>query len=451
MFKAAYASYNARVQAGDAALRARRYDAASEHYEAAAERAPELDLPVEPLSRPEVLHNNRALADAQLGHPRAAAQAAGLAVAADPMNPLFLETQGYAFQRLGDLERAERSFKAAVRSDPTLHPAWNNLGVVLARRDRLEEAAEAFRRAVGAEPGYAIAWFNLGVTLQERGPRHAAGSQGAFGRAFRADESLRDRERRLIPDNEVYFASLDLSKPLPPEWTFAESQKQAPAATAGFALLLLVGLRLGRALAATGLGPGGAKPFLDLGRSVLSRVPERLVFVSGAVAVLATMAVFLWPLFRSAQGSLTSALLLVVGVGALIAIVVRSRVLAARRAGVALSQRGWGPGIVFGAGAALLGVGWAPLPVARTSRAAPAVHWIGPVLTGATALCLLVLSAWLSIPSTRGLAAAALVMTASLLTPIEPLDGGVVAKGPAGIAAGVAVAGAAVFLLLGFA
>ena len=54
-------------------------------------------------------------------------------------------------------------------------------------------------------------------------------------------------------------------------------------------------------------------------------------------------------------------------------------------------------------------------------------------------------------PTTKALGTAALVMTASLLTPIEPLDGGFVAKGPAGLAAGLALVGAAVFLLLGLA
>jgi hypothetical protein len=53
------------------------------------------------------------------------------------------------------------------------------------------------------------------------------------------------------------------------------------------------------------------------------------------------------------------------------------------------------------------------------------------------------------VPATRAVGAAALVMTASLLTPIEPLDGGHVAKGPAGLAAGLALVGAAVFFLLG--
>ena len=114
-----------------------------------------------------------------------------------------------------------------------------------------------------------------------------------------------------------------------------------------------------------------------------------------------------------------------------------------------MRQRGWTPGIVVGLGAAAAGLGWAPLPVVETDRPAPAVHWIGPLVTGAAALVLLALGVGLGVPTTKALGTAALVMTASLLTPIEPLDGSYVAKGPAGLAAGLALLAAAVFLLLG--
>ena len=64
---------------------------------------------------------------------------------------------------------------------------------------------------------------------------------------------------------------------------------------------------------------------------------------------------------------------------------------------------------------------------------------------------LLALGVGLEVPATKAIGTAALVMTASLLTPIEPVDGGFVAKGPAGLAAGLALLGAAVFFLLGLA
>jgi Zn-dependent protease len=57
----------------------------------------------------------------------------------------------------------------------------------------------------------------------------------------------------------------------------------------------------------------------------------------------------------------------------------------------------------------------------RLRRAAPAA-------AGLLGIALVGLAAWLDIPITRALAAAALVMAASLLTPIAPLDGSMIAK-----------------------
>jgi hypothetical protein len=164
-----------------------------------------------------------------------------------------------------------------------------------------------------------------------------------------------------------------------------------------------------------------------------------------------TLLVFLLPLLRSGEATLASTLFLALGVLALVAIVVRGRVLVARQAGVTVRQRGWTPGMAVGLGAAAFGLGWAPLPVVESDRPVPAVHWVGPLATGVAALVLLALGVGLEVPTTRALGTVALVMTASMLTPLEPLDGGHVAKGPAGLAAGLAVLGAAVFFLLGLA
>jgi hypothetical protein len=65
------------------------------------------------------------------------------------------------------------------------------------------------------------------------------------------------------------------------------------------------------------------------------------------------------------------------------------------------------------------------------------------------AIALLLLSAWLDVPLTRSLGAAALVMAASLLTPVKPLDGATVIPSPAGAIPGIAVLGTSVLLLAG--
>jgi hypothetical protein len=128
-----------------------------------------------------------------------------------------------------------------------------------------------------------------------------------------------------------------------------------------------------------------------------------------------------------------SILLLLAGSLALITIVWRVRLLAARAAGVNLRQSGWTPGIVAAVGATAFGVGWAPLPVAATERDARAVHWIGPLAAALMGVALLVLGAWLAVPATTTMGTIALVMAASLLVPIKPLDGGFLGEGATAI------------------
>lgn len=444
------ASYYARVQAGDALLRAHDYRAAAEAYEAAREHERALeDVSQSALTRPEALHNNQSIAAAKLGHRKEAIDAARTALAADPESPLFLETAGYALRTAGRLAEAERSYRAAVRSEPRAFNAWNDLGVVLARRDRLDEAVAALRRAVGARADYALGWFNLGVAQGRRGAAHMLASQGALGRAFGLDEGLRDRKRELTTDDAIVFTELDLSKPLPPRWSSVDVQERSPVAAAGFALLVLLGLRLGRRMLASRFGGDLAGRLIDPLMQLSTRYPRVPVYTPSIVAALATVATFAVGLLRPGAGGLADAVVLIVGLVVLIVGVGRGRALAARDAGVTLHERGWTPGIALGAAAAAVGTAWAPLPVAQPSAPAPAVHWIGPALTAIAAFGLLVVGVWLNIPSTHALAAVALVMTASLLTPTKPLDGGFVATGTAGVATGLALLGGGLFFLLG--
>jgi tetratricopeptide (TPR) repeat protein len=448
--RAAYLSYGARLQMGDTYLRQHRYEAALEHYAAARERERDLKEVRAGAAgrRPEVLDNNQALVEMRLGNAAGAVEAARRALKADRLSPIFLQTLGLALERASEPDHALDAYRAAVREDPSLYPAWNDLGVALAGQDRLEEAVDAFRHAVGVRPEYGLAWFNLGVALEKLGMEHAPASQGAFGRAVRADSALRGRERTFVTDSDPYFTTLDLSKPLPPKWEFARTQERAPVAAAGFAIALLLGLQLSRTLVGQSRR-GEAQQWLEVTREALGSLPQALASPAEVVAIAATVIVFLLPLLRSAEVSWTSAVLLLLGVGILIVIVLRSRVLIARRAGVTLRQRGWTPGILAGLVLAGIGLAWAPLPVVETSKPAAAVHWIGPIAAGAAALCLLPLAVAFELPNTMALGSAALVMAASLLTPIEPVDGGVVAKGPVGLVACIAALATALFLLLG--
>jgi hypothetical protein len=106
----------------------------------------------------------------------------------------------------------------------------------------------------------------------------------------------------------------------------------------------------------------------------------------------------------------------------------------------------WPLGVGFGLGAALAGFTWTPLPVLRDGSVR--AHWSAPVALVCVAVPLVVVSAWLQVPLTRAVAASALIMAASLLTPVKPVDGGAIAAA-GGATAGLAAAGLAGLVLLG--
>jgi Zn-dependent protease len=95
-----------------------------------------------------------------------------------------------------------------------------------------------------------------------------------------------------------------------------------------------------------------------------------------------------------------------------------------------------------------IGLPWAPLPVVRADgEDNPRLHLAAPLTLAALSLVLFVESAWLHVPITQAWAVAALIMSASTLLPIGPLDGAHVGK--AGAAAATGVVGGALLVGLG--
>lgn len=438
--------YHARAQTADTLLRQRRFADAIDAYNAA--REPLAEFEIEGYARLEALDNNQAIAELFARRPGAGLAAARRAEAVDAMNPLFLQTEGFALARLGRTAQAADAYRKAVRSDPTQFGAWNDLGVMLARAHRDREAIGALRRAVGTRPDNAEAWFNLAIVLRRGGLRDALAAQGALARAFRLDPQLSGRRRQLITAHDLYFTNLDLSKPLPPKLDLSDAQKKSPLPAAGLAVVLLLGLRGARA-AGGGL-TSGAEKWLEAARLVLSRLPGAVTsFAPSAVAVATTVAALGWTNARDEHASAAALALLAAGLLTLVAVVMRVRVLAARRAGVTLRQRAWRPAVLVAVASAVVGLPWAALPVAETDAPAPTVHRSGPIAAATIGLCLLILSAWSQVPLAQALGVSAIVMAASMLTPIPPLDGAKMTGGASALTAGLTVAGSAILVAVG--
>ena len=472
-------SYHASAQLADEERRTGRLSAAVEDYGTALwwlEQSGSVSVPA-----PEVLHNNAALAHLGLDDTARATELVEQALREDPQSPVTLMTAGFIADRRGDVPEAARLNRQALENDPGLYPAANDLGVQLARLGRPTEARNAFQQAVGARPDYALGWFNLGVLEASSGPTRLLAAQHALGTAHRLDPDLRDRQLELTIDAQVYRTALDLSKPLPPAWTFADLQRPAPAAAVG--LLALAGLGLGLARTAN----RGAAESADQWLEPVTRRLEALPVVGRARApawgIAATLLTFLLADLHHGTAA-TATVLYPAGLLVLVTAAMGARLLVGLRTGRVPRQRSWGPGIVVGVAAGAVGYPWAPLPVVDVERGdgdpserGPAsavsggaegaaagravdtssgadtgtrdvrLHLAAPLTLAGVALVLFVESAWSRTPLTLAWAVAALIMCASLLLPVGPLDG--THLGKAGVAVSAGVIGAALLFALG--
>ena len=395
--------------------------------------------------RPEVLNNNAALAYLGLGDTSTAAALESMALAADPKDPVFLMTAGFIADRAGRVVQAARYDREALDSDPGAFPAANDLGVELTREHQDGTAAEALRRAVGASPGYALGWFNLGVVESKLGPSRLLAAQGAFAVAYSLEPALQDRRHEMTIDASVYRTALDLSKPLPPRWSISQLQQPVPAAAAGLLALVMLGLGLARAT-----GHGGsvlAAQWLDPLSDRLQSAPLLRRLHHPGWSLAATAASFLLAHLRRAAG-LAEIVAYIAGVVVLALLAVGARVLLARRRHIAITHESWPPALAFGLITGAVGLPWAPLPVVRADgKDSARLHLAAPITLAALSALLFVESVWLHTPLTESWAVAALIMSASTLLPVGPLDGAQLGK--AGVLAAAGVVGGALLVGLG--
>jgi tetratricopeptide (TPR) repeat protein len=397
--------------------------------------------------RPEVLNNNAALAYLGLGDTSTAAKLENKALAADPKDPVFLMTAGFIAERAGRVAQATQYDRAALDSDPGTFPAANDLGVELTREHRDGAAADALRQAVGASPSYALGWFNLGVVESQLGPSHLPAAQGAFAKAYSLDPALQGRRHQMTIDASVYRTALDLSKPLPPYWSISQLQQPIPAAAAGLLAIVILGLGLARAT-----GHGGsvlAAQWLDPLTDRLQSAPVLRSLHNPGWSLAATAASFLFAYLRRGANP-AEVVAYIAGVLILAFLAVGARVVLARSRHVAITQETWSPGLAFGLVTGVIGLPWAPLPVVRADgedSLKVKVHLAAPITLAVLSALLFVESAWLHTPVTESWAVAALIMSASTLLPVGPLDGAQLGK--AGVLAAAGVLGGALLVGLG--
>ncbi|MBA2955888.1 tetratricopeptide repeat protein [Nocardioides sp. CGMCC 1.13656] len=442
-------AYHARTILADAQLEDSEVDAALESYRAAEEQLATLDDQYSPVVgyRPERLYNNLALARLAAGQETDAADAVERALDVDPMNPAFLMTAGFVADRRGDREKAIDYNRRALESDPGAYPAANDLGVQLARDGNNDAAVDALQQAVTANPDYALGWFNLGVVHGRMGPAHLPASQGSFARAARLDPDLADRRPDLTIDATIYRTGLDLSKPLPPGWSFGGLRPAAPAVSVGLIAVLALALAVARSVGTS--GQDFASRWAESVDHHMQKVPLVRHLRAPAWGLGLTVLLLWSSVLRQGWSQAWVLLAAAVALAVIAGAALRARTAVARPTR-STAQRSWPPGMVVGVAATVAGAPWAPLPVLDdTDRPSTRVHVAAPLVLLAIATILLVEAAWLRVPLTRAMAVAALIMAASTLLPIGPLDGARLRKGQLVAGAGAAFALALAVLGLG--
>jgi hypothetical protein len=248
-------------------------------------------------------------------------------------------------------------------------------------------------------------------------------------------------------DASVYRTALDLSKPLPPRWSISQLQQPIPAAAAGLLAIVILGLGLARAT-----GHGGsvlAAQWLDPLTDRMQSAPVLRGLHHPGWSLAATAGSFLFAYLRRGADP-AEVVAYVAGVLILAFLAVGARVFLARSRHMAITQETWSPGLAFGLLTGAIGLPWAPLPVVRADgedSLKVKVHLAAPITLAVLSALLFVESAWLHTPVTESWAVAALIMSASTLLPVGPLDGAQLGK--KGVLAAAGVMGGALLVGLG--
>jgi hypothetical protein len=167
-------------------------------------------------------------------------------------------------------------------------------------------------------------------------------------------------------------------------------------------------------------------------------------------SLAATAASFLFAYLRRSDNP-TEVAAYIAGVLVLALLAMGARVLLAHRRNVTVTHESWSPALALGLVTGAAGLPWAPLPVvhakSKEGKEDTLVHLAAPIVVAALSALLFLESVWLHTPLTESWAVAALIMSASTLLPVGPLDGAQLGK--AGALAVTGVLGGALLVTLG--
>lgn len=380
-----------------------------------------------------VQFNNLAVALLRSNHPEQAAEQANLAIAEDPHNPLFVEALANAFEEAGQADQAIDIYTSVVALDPSQATAHNNMGVLLANAGKIDAARERFIAAVRAQRDYGGAWFNLGLSLSgSTDPLGFLQSQGAFAHAAKSNSDFRGADLQWFSDRQVYDPDLDLSKPLPKDWT-AGAQRHPVTWSLAAIVIAVVTLAVGHLIIdkvqsriiESGLAARAGR--ISLSSSTAGEIIGSAL-CAAAVALMAarTLGGGLWPALTGVTLGLLTCTIFTTA---------RRLLTASLTHGVSV------PGTVIATGGAIVGVPFIPVPILG-DEPTPAARWMPYLTLGGVTAFAGGLTWGTGVPVLRTTFEVLLLTIASGMIVVRPLDGSYLNSRASRVAALVLAAGA---------
>lgn len=119
-------------------------------------------------------HNALGVLAIERGDAAAAEGEFAVAVAAEPLNTVYLSNHGNALRAVGRVAEAEQAYRRALQVDPTHIDAANGLGALLVETDRAAEGLPLFDAVLRERPESPEARLNRAIALELLGRRDDA-------------------------------------------------------------------------------------------------------------------------------------------------------------------------------------------------------------------------------------------------------------------------------------
>ena len=142
---------------------------------------PALEVMAEMTDDPEILYNY-GVCLSEMGRVEESAAPLKACVEAEPDYAHAHAALGFAYVKLGELDKAETTLRSAADKLP--EDLWinRNLAGLLAKRGKHKEAKPFFERALAANPQDVVTMYGLALNLEELGPENAEQAIGIYKR-----------------------------------------------------------------------------------------------------------------------------------------------------------------------------------------------------------------------------------------------------------------------------